>query len=297
MVSSRRSYRPDHCAPFVEPVVAIEPLEGFDVVTPDWAWGGSSGEKVKVAVIDSGIDATHPDVGPLQGYVAIREDEGGQIVYDTQPHGDSVGHATACASVIRSLAPSCELYSIKVLGTGNAGSGPVFAAGLRWALDNGMNVCNLSLGTTHREYFGLFHELADRAYFANIALVTAANNLPFPSFPSLYSSVISVASHAIQDPYTYYYNPNPPVEFGALGIDVRLAWINHTQITATGNSYAAPHITGLVAKILGKHPQLAVFQLKTILRQLAANVGRTNVASPPHLLGEPKGEGSAHDDR
>jgi subtilisin len=298
MVSTdhRKAIRPDHSAPFVEPVT-VEPVDWIDVVTRDWAWGDGSGEGVKVAIVDSGIDATHPEVGPVQGYVAISSDDDGQLVYDTEPHVDSVGHATACASVIRSLAPRCELYSVKVLGTGNVGTGPVFAGGLRWALNNNMNVCNLSLGTTNREFFGLFHELADRAYFTNVALITAANNLPFPSFPSLYSSVISVASHAVQDPYTFYYNPNPPVEFGALGIDVRVAWKNHTRITATGNSYAAPHITGLVAKILGKHPQLTVFQLKTILRQLAANVDRTKVELPPHLLGERRREESSHDDR
>jgi subtilisin len=69
------------------------------------------------------------------------------------------------------------------------------------------------------------------------------------------------------------------VEFGALGIDVRLAWLEHKHITATGNSYAAPHITGLVAKILGKHQGLTVFQLKTLLRALAANVRHEATAS------------------
>ena len=107
-----------------------------------------------------------------------------------------------------------------------------------------------------------------------MALVTAANNMPIPSFPSVYSSVMSGAAHDAGDPYTFSYNPNPPVEFGAFGIDVRLPWLDHKHITATGNSYAAPHITGIVAKILGKHPGLTVFQLKTLLRALAANVKR-----------------------
>lgn len=282
MVKNRR--HPAHAGPFFPPT-PVDALDWVDNVTADWAWEGSCGKGVKVAVVDSGIDATHPDVGPVQGYVAIHERDDGELDFDTQPHDDSVGHATACASVIRSLAPGCELYSVKVLGTGNTGPGRAFAAGLRWALDNDMNVCNLSLGTTNRDFYGLFHELADRAYFKNLALVTAANNMPIPSFPSLYSSVISVASHAVQDPYTFFYNPKPPVEFGALGIDVRLAWLRHTHITATGNSFAAPHLTGLIAKILGKHPTLTVFNLKTILRQLAANVDRAGVDAPPHLLG------------
>jgi subtilisin len=281
------SVRPAFSAAFIGTgLVPLAPLDPIDGITRDWAWKGSSGEGVKVAVLDSGIDATHPDVGPIQGYLAIREGQDGKLVYDTAPHEDSFGHATACAAVIRSLAPACELYSIKVFEAGSSGSGRVLEGALRWAIDNGMQVCNLSLGTTKHEFFGVFHELADLAYFRNISLVTAANNLPIPSFPSVYASVISVASHAIQDPYTFYYNPKPPVEFGALGIDVRLAWRDHRYITATGNSYAAPHITALVCKILGKHPGLTVFQLKTILRALADNVHRSQVAASPHLLGE-----------
>jgi subtilisin family serine protease len=281
------SLRPAFSAAFAETGLApLVPLDPIDGITRDWAWEGSSGEGVKVAVVDSGVDATHPDVGPIQGYLAVREGQDGTLVYDTEPHDDCYGHATACAGVIRSLAPACELYSIKVFESGLSGSALVLGGALRWAIDNGIQVCNLSLGTTNREFFGVLHELADLAYFRNIPLVTAANNLPVPSFPSVYASVISVASHAIQDPYTFYYNPKPPVEFGALGIDVRLAWRNHKYLTATGNSYAAPHITGLVCKILGKHPGLTVFQLKTILRALANNVHRSQIETSPRPLGD-----------
>ena len=63
--------------------------------------------------------------------------------------------------------------------------------------------------------------------------------------------MISVAAHDVPRPDVFYYNPEPPVEFGALGIDVRVAWQDGDWITATGNSFAAPHITGLVARLLG----------------------------------------------
>jgi subtilisin family serine protease len=96
--------------------------------------------------------------------------------------------------------------------------------------------------------------------------------MPVASFPSVYASVISVASHDVQDPYLFYYNPRPPVEFAARGIDVRVASLNGGWITATGNSFAAPHITGIVARILGKHSGLTPFHVKGILRALAANL-------------------------
>lgn len=264
--------RPAYSSPFApEALQAINPVMPIDNITPEWAWAGSTGKGVKVAVIDSGIDAAHPDVRNVSGYVAITDGPEG-LVYDTEPHEDSYGHGTACAGIIRQVAPECELYSVKVLGANLSGRGTVFAAGLRWAIENSMQACNLSLGTTKRDFFAVLHELADLAYFRNVILVTAANNMPMPSFPSVYASVIAVASHTEKDPYLFYYNPQPPVEFGAPGIDVRVAWKDGGYVTSTGNSYAAPHITGIVAKILGKHPELTLFQMKAVLRALAANV-------------------------
>lgn len=282
MIGRRPAYS-DAFAP--EAIAAEEPILPLDNVTRDWAWGGSTGQGVKVAVIDSGIDAGHPAIGGrVSGYVAISQGEEG-LVFDTAPHEDLYGHGTACAGIIRAFAPDCELYSVRVLGSGLIGRGVIFAAGLRWAIEQGMHVCNLSLGTTKADFFGVLHELADLAYFRRVALVTAANNMPRPSFPSVYASVISVASHDEPDTERFYYNPNAPVEFGARGIDVRVAWQDGDWITTTGNSFAAPHVTGIVTRILGKHPSLTPFQLKAVLRALAANVSREASAeesiSPP----------------
>jgi subtilisin len=256
----------------LQTLVPVIPVED---ITPDWAWGGSTGKDVKVAVIDSGIDAAHEALGgPIQGYLAIKQRDDGRLVYDTAEHEDAFGHGTACAGIIRALAPECELYSVKVLGKMLRGRGEVFVAGLRWAIENSMDVCNLSLGTTKREFFGILHHLADLAYFRNTLLVSAANNMPVPSFPSMYSSVISVASHDVRDDDLFYYNPRPPVEYGALGIDVRVAWTGGAWMTVTGNGFAAPHFTGVVARIRGKRPGLTLFQVKGILRALAGNMAR-----------------------
>ena len=278
--------RPAWSAQFApDALQTITPVVPLDEITAEWAWGGSSGAGVKVAVIDSGIDADHEAVGGgISGYVAITDGPMG-LLHDTEPHEDSYGHGTACAGIIRSAAPECELYSVKVLGPRLTGRGTTFSAGIQWAIENGMDVCNVSMGTTRKNFFAVLHDLADRAYFKNTMLVTAANNMPVPSFPSLYASVISVASHErTEDPYLFYYNPSPPVEFGAPGIDVRVAWSEGGWITATGNSFAAPHITGVVARILGKHPGLTLFQMKTVLRALSANMSREATARQDSYL-------------
>jgi subtilisin len=245
------------------------PLDAASI-TREIAWGDGSGKGVKVAVIDSGVDARHPDVGHVDGYVAVREHKG-RIDYDLSPHDDDYGHGTACAGIIRSLAPECEIYSIKVLGADLTGRGVVFAGGLQWAIENGMHVCNLSLSTGRSEFFSIFHELADMAYFRRVPLVCAANNVPGASYPSLYGVVLSVAAHEGTDPEHFDVNPEPPVEFGAPGLDVRVPWLDGGYLTATGNSFATPHIAGLVARILGKHPGATVFQVKTMLYALANN--------------------------
>jgi subtilisin len=189
----------------------------------------------------------------------------------TDEAGDLFGHGTACGGIILGLAPEAELVSIRVLGADLRGKGTAFAAGLEWAIEQGLTVVNLSLSSKSEALYPTFHELVDTAYFRNIALVCAANNVPAPSYPSLFSSVFSVAAHSEPDPWRIYYNPSPPVEFGAWGVDVPIAWKDGGSTVATGNSFAAPHVCGLVARVLSKHPGLTPFELKAILAAIANN--------------------------
>ncbi len=272
---SRPAWSSQFAADALREVAAAGPI---GEISPQWAWSGSTGEGVRVAVVDSGIEHDHPAVGGrVRGGIVVEIDRRTRsqlrIVEDRKPV-DIFGHGTACAGIIHSLAPEAELFSIRVIGRDLSGKALQFAGGLRWAIEQGMHVVNLSLSTSLQEYYALFHELADSAYFGNVLLVSAANNLPAPSYPSLYSSVISVAAHEGHDPFTFYYNPAPPVEFGAPGIDVRVAWLNKGYSVSTGNSLAAPHIAGIVALIRSKHPELTPFQIKTVLFACAANAVR-----------------------
>ncbi len=241
-------------------------------VSPEWAWDGATGAGVRVCVLDSGVDARHPLVAGLDRAVAVRSGPDGEpVVADCDPE-DPVGHGTACAGIIRSLAPEARLTSVRVLSDGKCGSGAALLAGLAWAVDEGYDVINLSLSTAKRELRSALHELADRAYFRRCVLVVSAHNMPVLSYPWTFSSVISVASHDEHDPLAYYCNPAPPVDFLARGIRVRVAWTGGGFTTTTGNSFATPHISGLCARLLGKHPWLTPFQLKSVLYAAARNV-------------------------
>ena len=260
--------------PFADPKRALRRALRLRGLTREWAWGGSTGKGVRVGIIDSGLENDHPD---LHGRVVenVTVEIGGEepkVVPDAAV--DMFGHGTACGAIIVGLAPDVEIVSIRVLGPDLRGKGTAFAAGLEWAIEQELQVCNLSLSSKSESLFPVFHDLADRAYFRGTALVSAANNVPAPSYPSLFSSVFSVAAHAEPDPWRIYYNPAPPVEFGAWGVDVPIAWKDDGSTVATGNSFAAPHVAGIVALILSKHPGLSPFEVKALLASVADNPGR-----------------------
>ena len=234
---------------------------------------GATGSGVRVAIVDSGIEPDHPAVGGrlVQSVRVELRGEETRVVEDAG--GDVVGHGTACAGIIHDLAPDAELVSVRVLGPDNRAHGLAFAAALEWVVREGIGVANLSLSSRRESLFGAFHDLADQAYFANTLLVCAANNLPLPSYPSLFASVISVAAHDVADPWTWFYNPQPPVEFGAWGVDVPVAWRDGSRIVASGNSFAAPHLAGLAALVRSRHPAASPFEVKSILAATATPPG------------------------
>jgi subtilisin len=239
------------------------------VVDREWAWGGATGAGVKVAIIDSGVEGTHPVVGGrlVQSVAVEIVDDEAQVVPDDPV--DMYGHGTACAGIVLSLAPAAEIYSVRVLGADLRGKGAAFLTGLEWAVEQGVQAMNLSLSSKSERLFPYFHEIVDQAYFRHVALVCAVNNVPGLSYPSTFSSVFSVAAHAVPDPETFFYNPAPPVEWGAWGVDVPIGWKDGGSTVATGNSFAAPHICGLAARILSKHPGLTPFEVKTVLAAVA----------------------------
>jgi subtilisin len=236
----------------------------------DDEWRRASGKGVSVAIIDSGIDVVHPDLaGKVASSVEARI-ENKKVVFDPSDDGDSAGHGTACAGIIASIAPDAELHSIKVLGAGGLGDGLAFMAGLEWAIKQKYRVVNLSLGTTKPQFFAPLHDLLDRAYQAGCIVVAAANNLPQPSFPSVFSSsLISVIKSEETDPLNFGFHYGEVIELTAPGVNVRTAWPGGGYRNLTGNSFACPHIVGVIALLLEKHPNLTPFHVKSALHSIA----------------------------
>jgi subtilisin len=242
----------------------------WSAIQPETIWTGRTGRGVRVAVVDSGIDTEHPDLkGKVKESVeAVAED--GRIDFRPSTSGDQAGHGTACAGIIASVAPDAELYSVKVLGPKASGSGDMFLVGLDYAIKQKYQVINLSLGTTKRDYFAPLHELLDRAYQSGCIVVSAANNLPYPSYPSIFSSsVVSVVKRSGGDPFNFGYRYGQVIELVAPGVEVTTTWPGGGYRQLTGNSFACPYVVGIIALIKEAYPNLTPFQVKSILYTIA----------------------------
>ena len=258
-------------------------------IQPESLWRGRTGRGVSVAVVDSGIDTEHPDLkGKVRDSVeAVIED--GRIDFRPSTSGDQAGHGTACAGIIASVAPDAELYSVKVLGPKASGTGDMFLVGLDYAIKQKFRIINLSLGTTKRDFFAPLHDLLDRAYQAGCVVVSAANNLPYPSYPSIFSSsVVSVIKRAGGDPFNFGYRFGQVIELVAPGVEVTTTWPGGGYRQLTGNSFACPYIAGIIALIVEAYPDLTPFQVKSILytvaqrnREQAAAVGQSSEVNKP----------------
>ena len=252
----------------VEATTATSDL--WAAIQPEAIWKGRTGRGVRVAVVDSGIDTEHPDLkGKVKESVeAVAED--GKIEFRPSTSGDQAGHGTACAGIIASIAPDADLYSVKVLGPKASGSGDMFLVGLDYAIKQKFRVINLSLGTTKRDFFAPLHDLLDRAYQSGCIVVSAANNLPYPSYPSIFSSsVVSVVKRAGGDPFNFGYRYGQVIELVAPGVEVTTTWPGGGHRQLTGNSFACPYVVGIIALMMEAYPNLTPFQVKSVLYTLA----------------------------
>lgn len=245
-------------------------IDLWSQIEPEALWKGRTGRGVRVGVVDSGIDTEHPELaGKIKAsYQAVNE--GGQIVFKESTSGDQAGHGTACAGIISSVAPDVEITSIKVLGPTGSGTGEMFLMGVDFAIKQKLQVVNLSLGTTKRDFWMPMRELLDKAYRERVMLVAAANNLPQLSSPSIFSSsLVSVVKHAEADPFNFGFQYGEVIELVAPGVQVETTWPGGGRRQMTGNSFAAPYVTGLIALLLEARPDLTPFQIKTILYAIA----------------------------
>jgi subtilisin family serine protease len=229
---------------------------GINRVHAPSAWPITEGKGVKVAVIDTGIDGSHPDLsGSVDGgYSAITKTENPADYQDDNGHGSHVagtiaGHRDGKGVV--GVAPQARLYAVKVLDADGSGNLSDVIDGIVWAAKNHMDVANMSLGAPVDSE--AMHRAVRFARGSGVVVVAAAGNSGAAvGFPGAYEDVIAVAASDSNDKLASFSSRGPEVDFIAPGVDVLSAKMGGGFASYSGTSMASPHVAGLAALVVSQ---------------------------------------------
>jgi thermitase len=254
-----------------------------DIKAPS-AWEETEGiQSVTIAIIDSGVDLLHPD---LKNKI---KSSGRDFINNDFDATDDLGHGTMMAGIaaadtnnnegIAGVAWNCKVLPVKVIGTDGFGSDDKVAEGIRWAVDNGANVVNLSLGS--EDPSSLIEDAVRYAYNKNVVVVASAGNSNGPvHYPAAYDEyVLAVAATDYNDARASWSSYGPQVDVAAPGDKVLSTvptWYFGPAFLpygyGSGTSFSAPHVAGLAALIKGIKPELKVAEIMNIIRYSADDV-------------------------
>ncbi|MCM3602179.1 S8 family serine peptidase [Robertmurraya korlensis] len=241
---------------------------------------GFTGAGVNVAVLDTGI-ASHKELTIAGGVSTVDYTNSWQ---DDNGHGTHVSGIIAAqpniASVngldITGVAPGVNLFAVKVLDKAGSGNLQDILEGLDWSITNGMDIVNLSIGTS--EYSKLFEQMINKAYNSGIIIVAASGNDGLQNsvnYPAKFTNTIGVSSVNQSLNISNFSSTGNEVEFSAPGENIISTYKNGDYTIESGTSQATPHVTGMLALLKEKQPNVTNSELKTLLRNHTKDLGVT----------------------
>lgn len=264
------------------------------------AWAaGHDGTGVSVAILDTGIDTTHPD---LAGKVVASRSfvDGVDTVVDDNGHGTHVastiaGTGAASGGKYKGVAPGARLIIGKVCDGAGRCSDSSILAGMQWAATSGAKVVNMSLGGDPSDGTDPLSQAVNEltAYTGTLFVIAAGNSGPSHETvgsPGAADAALTVAATDKSDALANFSSRGPRLDGGlkpdiaAPGVDITAARAAGTALgpivderytTISGTSMATPHVTGAVAILAQEHPDWTATQLKAALMSTATDVGQT----------------------
>ncbi len=236
----------------------------------------SISEKVKVAVLDSGVD--YVSGINLAGYVNLVEDE-----QEISPmFQDMTGHGTGIAGIIagngetgiHGINPNVELYSVKVLDDENIAPLSRIIRGIYWCIENDIDIINMSFGTT--SYSKTLEQAVADAYHANILMVGAAGNENGSvEYPAAFQQVMAVAATNPNAEISNFSNTGEALEIAAPGEKIRTAGFFNGNVVTHGTSIAVPHVVGVAALLWEKDLTKSNEFIRQLIRYSAKEMPNT----------------------
>ena len=265
--------------------VLEDPVEslpwGVDRIDADLVHPSNTGAGINIAVIDTGIDYTHPDLknNYKGGYDYVNG--------DTDPKDDH-GHGTHVAGTIAAVdneigvigvAPDANLYAIKALDSTGSGYISDIIYGINWATQEGMDIITMSLGSDSDSQ--ALNDAVDAAYRDGVLIIAAAGNDGNPkaigdsiNFPAAYSSVIAVTATDSDDIRADWSSTGLSAELAAPGVGILSTARGGTYAYGSGTSMAAPHVAGVAALIMESDSSLTNAEVRARLQDTAIDLGK-----------------------
>lgn len=237
-----------------------------------------TGSGVKVAVLDTGIDASHPDLNVKGGVSFVSGEPSG--LTDGNGHGTHVAGTVAAlnnTAGVLGVAYNAELYAVKVLSASGSGTLSGIAQGIEWAIANDMDVINMSLGGSTGST--ALEQASDNAYASGIVVVAAAGNSGSKGkrntigYPAKYSSVIAVGAVDSNNNRASFSSVGSELEVMAPGVSILSTTPGNSYSSFNGTSMASPHVAGAAALIKAKYPSLSASQIRDRLKNSTTPLG------------------------
>lgn len=231
-------------------------------------------KKIKVAVLDSGVD----DFNDLQLAGSIDlipgEEEVLPLFWDVTGHGSSVAGIIAAEKNdvgITGIAPETEIYAAKVLDEKNQAPVSRVIDGIYWAIENKVNIINMSFGLKNNSL--ALHKAIRDAYDAGILLVAAAGNGDSVEYPAAYDEVIAVGSVDTSGTVSEQSASGNELELAAPGEQICSTGAFEGTLVSAGTSMAAPHVTGIAARLWAKDPSVSAEFIRQLMAASANECG------------------------
>ncbi|GAA3819913.1 type VII secretion-associated serine protease mycosin [Streptomyces coacervatus] len=249
----------------------------------DQLWGQATGKGVTVAVIDTGVDGSNPQLsGAMAG--------AGKSFVDGAANKDIEGHGTRVAGIIAArpmkgtgfegIAPDAKILSLRYTGGENKqGNTGTMAQAINYAVSQGAKIINISSDTASKEDNGPLRSAVAAAVQKGALIVAAAGNdgadgKSADTYPASYPGVLAVAASDRNDERAYFSQAGDFVDVAAPGVDMVSTVPKGGQCSADGTSFAAPYVAGVAALLKEKHPGWKASQIATRIEETAQRPSR-----------------------
>jgi subtilisin len=259
---------------------------GVSQIRAPEVWSRSTGKLIKIGLIDTGVDYSHPDL-QRSVYGGINLIHRHLLPMDDNGHGTHIAGIIAAASQhtgIVGVAPHCAIHAVKAFDYNGTAFVSDIIHGIDWCVHYRMDIINMSFGMDNHS--SALEAAVRNAFYSGKVIVASSGNsgkLNKMDYPARFPQTIAVGATTRNHKIAPFSNRSNRIDIYAPGDKIYSTWLHGKYNVLSGTSMATSHVTGVVALLLAARPGLSPQQIKRILQRNALMLG---LKKRPHSPGE-----------